>query len=407
MKTTKSIYSLALGLLLAPFSANADNVTVTVSNSDDVQRQELVEVPVSDVYAKLGIKQGESFIVKNSLGQQVAYQVSYDGKLLIDASVRPRGTADFTIMPGTPKPMKTFVTGRQYPERVDDIAWENDRTAYRVYGPALQRTGEQAFGIDVWVKNTPDLEVEKRYATELSNHPKIQELKQAGKTEEALEMEQETTYHFDHGYGLDCYKVGPTLGCGAPALMSGDDMILPYCYNTYKILDNGPFRFTVQLDYNPFTVGDDKNVVEHRIISCDKGSNFCKMTVWYEGLTKPCDMAAGLVIHSEDTQSLVFGKNYVLYADPTDNPTKQNFQIYVGVLFPNGVKATKKIMYDTPSNGNAGHGVGVITYQPNEKYTYYFGSAWSKNDVRTLNEWKLRSEETLKALQTPLKVSIK
>ena len=163
----------------------------------------------------------------------------------------------------------------------------------------------------------------------------------------------------------------------------------------------------MQLDYNPFTVGDDKNVVEHRIISCDKGSNFCKMTVWYEGLTKPCDMAAGLVIHSEDTQSLVFGKNYVLYADPTDNPTKQNFQIYVGVLFPNGVKATKKIMYDTPSNGNAGHGVGVITYQPNEKYTYYFGSAWSKNDVRTLNEWKLRSEETLKALQTPLKVSIK
>lgn len=407
MKTTKSIYSLALGLLLAPFSANADNVTVTVANGDGVQRQELVEVPVNDVYAKLGIRQGESFIVKNALGQQVAYQVTYDGKLLIDASVRPRGTADFTIMPGTPKPMKTFVAGRQYPERVDDIAWENDRTAYRVYGPALQRTGEKAFGIDVWVKNTPDLEVEKRYATELSNHPKIQELKQAGKTEEAIEMEQETTYHFDHGYGLDCYKVGPTLGCGAPALMSGGEMILPYCYKTYKILDNGPLRFTVQLDYNPFTVGDDKNVVEHRIISCDKGSNFCKMTVWYEGLTKPCDMVAGVVIHSEDTESVVCGENYVLYADPTDNPTKQNFQIYVGVLFPNGVKATKQMMFDKPSNGNSGHGVGVITYQPNEKYTYYFGSAWSKNDVRTLNEWKLRSEESLKSLQTPLKVTIK
>lgn len=407
MKTTKSIYSLALGLLLAPFSANADNVTVTVANGDGVQRQELVEVPVNDVYAKLGIRQGESFIVKNALGQQVAYQVTYDGKLLIDASVRPRGTADFTIMPGTPKPMKAFVAGRQYPERVDDIAWENDRTAYRVYGPALQRTGEKAFGIDVWVKNTPDLEVEKRYATELSNHPKIQELKQAGKTEEAIEMEQETTYHFDHGYGLDCYKVGPTLGCGAPALMSGGEMILPYCYKTYKILDNGPLRFTVQLDYNPFTVGDDKNVVEHRIISCDKGSNFCKMTVWYEGLTKPCDMVAGVVIHSEDTESVVCGENYVLYADPTDNPTKQNFQIYVGVLFPNGVKATKQMMFDKPSNGNSGHGVGVITYQPNEKYTYYFGSAWSKNDVRTLNEWKLRSEESLKSLQTPLKVTIK
>lgn len=407
MNKSKIFYALAFGLMLAPFSANAADVTVTVSNNDKVQRQELVEVPVKDVYAKLGIKDGDKFIVRNALGQQVAYQVTYDGKLLIDASVRPGGTADFTITPGEPKPMKTYVCGKQYPERVDDIAWENDRTAYRVYGPALQRTGEKAFGVDVWVKNTPDLEVEKRYTTELSNHLKIAELKKAGKTAEALEMEQETTYHFDHGYGLDCYKVGPTLGCGTPALMDGDEMVMPYCYKTYKILDNGPLRFTVQLDYNQFNIGEDKNVVEHRIISCDKGSNFNKMTVWFEGLSKPHDMVAGVVIHSEDTKSVVCGDNYVIYADPTDNPAKQNFQIYVGVLFPNGVKSTKTMMYDTPSNGNAGHGVGVITYQPNEKYTYYFGSAWSKNDVRTMNEWKLRSEETLNALQVPLKVTVK
>lgn len=407
MRTSKSFYAMALSLMFAPLSVAADNVTITVENKGNVQRQELVEMPVKDIYGKLGIKQGEPFIVKNALGQQVAYQVTYDGKLLIDASVRPKGSAEFTVEPGEPKPMKTFVCGKQYPERVDDIAWENDRTAYRVYGPALQRTGEKAFGIDVWVKNTPDLEVDKRYVTELSNHSKIEELKKTGKTAEALDLEQETTYHYDHGYGLDCYKVGPTLGCGTPALMDGNEIIMPYCYKTYKILDNGPLRFTVQLDYNPFTIGEDKNVVEHRIISCDKGSNFNKMTVWYEGLTKPRDMVAGVVIHAEDTKSILTGENYVLYADPTDNPAKQNFQIYVGVLFPNGVKATKVMMYDTPSNGNSGHGVGIITYQPNEKYTYYFGSAWSKNDVRTLNEWKLRAEETLNALHVPLKAIVK
>lgn len=408
MNKSKIFYALAFGLLLVPFKVSAgNNVTISVSNSDNIQRQELVEIQLKDIYNKLGIKPGDKFIVKNALNQQVAYQITYDGKLLIDASVRPNGTADFTVTVGEPKPMKTFVCGKQYPERVDDIAWENDRTAYRVYGPALQRTGEQAFGIDVWVKNTPDLEVEKRYKTELSNHSKIEDLKKAGKTDEALEIEQETTYHFDHGYGLDCYKVGPTLGCGAPALMNGNDILMPYCYKTYKILDNGPLRFTVQLDYNPFNIGNDKNVTEHRIISCDKGSNYNKMTVWFDGLTQPRDMVAGVVIHSEDTKSIVCGENYVLYADPTDDPTKQNFQIYVGVLFPNGVKVTKNIMYDTPSNGNTGHGVGMITYQPNEKYTYYFGSAWSKNDVRTMNEWILRSEETLKALQTPLKVTVK
>lgn len=407
MRKSKSFCALAFAFMLMPVSAVAGDVTITVANNSGVQRQEVVEIPVKDVYAKLGINDGDKFIVKNALGQQVTYQITYDGKLLIDASVRPEGMADFTIVLGTPKPMKTIVCGKQYPERVDDIAWENDRTAYRVYGPALQRTGEKAFGIDVWVKNTPDLEVEKRYETELSNHGKIEALKEEGKTAEALEMEQETTYHYDHGYGLDCYKVGPTLGCGAPALMFGGEMVLPYCYKTYRILDNGPLRFTVQLEYNPLTVGTDKNVIEHRIISLDKGSNFNKMTVWYEGLTKPCDMVAGVVLHSEDTKSVLYGENYVLYADPTDNPAKQNFQIYVGVLFPNGVKATKDIMYETPTNGNAGHGVGIITYQPGERYTYYFGSAWSKNDVRTLNEWKLRSEETLNALHAPLKVTVK
>ena len=97
----------------------------------------------------------------------------------------------------------------------------------------------------------------------------------------------------------------------------------------------------------------------------------------------------------------------MLYADPTDNPTKQNFQIYVGVLFPGDVKEVKEMMYAAPENGNAGHGVGIVAYKPGEKYTYYFGSAWSKNDVRTLNEWKLRAEETLNALRSPLKAVIK
>ena len=92
MNKSKSFCALVLGLMLAPVSAVAGNVTVTVSNNSDVQRQELVEIPVGDVYARLGIKEGGAFIVKNALGQQVAYQITYDGKLLIDASVRPNGT---------------------------------------------------------------------------------------------------------------------------------------------------------------------------------------------------------------------------------------------------------------------------------------------------------------------------
>ncbi|MBR4239692.1 MAG: DUF4861 domain-containing protein [Prevotella sp.] len=403
-----SILALAVCALLMPLKSFAQEVTITVTNDEKCQRQEVVEVDADAVFQKLGLAKDGKFIVKNALGQEVGYQLTYDGKLLIDASVRPCGSAVFTVKPGIPQPMKVFVTGKQYPERVDDIAWENDRTAYRVYGPALQRSGERAFGVDVWLKNTPDLEVSKRYATELGNHSQIDALKAAGKTDEAFQVEIATTYHFDHGYGLDCYKVGPSLGCGAPALMEGKELILPYCYASYKILDNGPLRFTVELTYNPTEIKGDKNVVEHRIISLDKGSNFNKAVVWYDGLSKARDVAAGVVVHAEDTESVVLGKNFVQYADPTDNPSKQNFQIFVATLFPEGDVTTTKLMSKKPANGIAGHAVGVLkNYKSGNRFTYYFGSAWSKNDVRTQREWQLRIDEFLEALATPLHVNVK
>ena len=398
--------SLAAAAFL-PTASMAKDIHIVVTNNEPVQRQELVGVSIDDIYKQMGVAKGQSLVVKNSLGQEVAYQVTYDGMLLIDAAVRPCGKAVFSVTTGKPQEMKVFVTGKMYPERVDDIAWENDRTAYRLYGPALQRSGEKAYGIDVWVKNTPDLEVDNRYKVELANHAKIQQLIKQGKTDEAKKLEIATTYHFDHGYGLDCYKVGPTLGCGAPALMENGLLVMPYSYKDYKILDNGPLRFTVELTYNPTTANGDKNIVEHRILSLDKGSNFNKMTVWYEGLSKPIDIAAGVVVHEEDTQTIKCGRDFVAYADPTDNPAAQNFQIFVAALFPNGVSETKPLLYDQPRNGAAGHAVGILkNYKNAQRYTYYFGSAWSKNDVRNFEEWVLRINTFLDALHSPLEARV-
>jgi hypothetical protein len=354
-------------------------------------------VNLQEVYKKLGVKAGESLVVKNALGQEVVYQTTYDGQLLIDAAVRPCGQAKFTVTTGKPQEMKVFVTGKMYPERVDDIAWENDRTAYRLYGPALQRSGEKAYGIDVWVKNTPDLEVDNRYKVELSNHGKIQELKKAGKTDEAYQMEIATTYHFDHGYGLDCYKVGPTLGCGAPALMENGRLVMPYSYKDYKILDNGPLRFTVELTYAHG---------EHRIISLDKGSNFNRITVWYDSIPARADLAAGVVIHQADTKSVATGKDFVAYADPTDQPRHHGYQLYVAALFPEGAE-TQTLMLTQPQSEIAGHALGIIRKaNVGQRYTYYAGSAWSCYDVRTFREWQLRIEEFLEAVKSPLAVTL-
>ena len=381
--------------------------TVTVSNPGQTFRHEVVELSADTVYSRLGISGGRQFRVYNVIGQQVAYQITHDGKVLVEVAVRPGGSADFTFRKGTPNTFVNYCYGRMYPERVDDIAWENDRAAYRCYGPALQRTGERSFGNDVWVKNTPALVVEQRYYTEDVNKGRVAELKKTDKAaSDSLNML--TSYHFDQGNGLDCYKVGPTLGCGTPALMDGDNIVFPYCYKEYELLDNGPLRFTVRLVYNPSTYKTDNGVVENRLLSLDKCSNFNKMTVWYDGLTVPADLGLGVVLHSEDVDNVVLGSDYVQYADPTDNPASQNFQIYVAALFPNGVATTKKLMYEKPENGNAGHALGIVKdYKSGQKYTYYFGSAWSKYDCRSQKEWQDRVDSYLQNLKAPLSVSLK
>ncbi|MFQ7113263.1 DUF4861 family protein [Hallella bergensis] len=394
-------------LLFTSFTvrASAKDVKVVITNTGDDQRHEVVEVDMASLKRILG--PATNLVVKNRIGQQIISQQSYDGKLLIDASVRPHSSSTYYISVGKPLPMKSFVYGRMVPERKDDIAWENDRCAYRVYGPALQRSGERSFGIDVWVKNTPELVINQRYATDIQGFKETQHLRKEGQTEKADSNHLATSFHIDRGTGYDPYAVGPTLGCGAPALLIGDSIVMPYCYENYQILDQGPLRFTVALRYEPKEIHGNKSVVEHRIISLDKGRNFNKMTVWYTGLKRPTDFAAGFVIHADDTTTVRWGKNYIQYADPTDNIDVNNSQLYIGILFPVGFNQTRQLNDGKPSGGNLGHALAIHHgLKDSERITYYFGAAWSRYDVLTQREWQLRIDETLDWLTTPLKVEM-
>lgn len=366
-----------------------------VFNPSDHQRQEVVETDWHTVCQQLGIGDDESLIIKNAFGQELTYQKTYDGKLLLYVSVQPKSQAELSITKGTPSAFKPYVFGRLFPERADDMTWENDLGIYRMYGPALQRSGEKSFGTDVWTKSTPELVLEKRYRMHLWGVGQRDSLKRAGKPQEANDIYVATSFHHDHGEGLDCYAVGPSLGCGAPALMKDGELQFPYCFKQYRILDNGPLRFTVELTYHPNSDG----VTEHRLVSLDRGSHFNKATVWYDGIKEPVSWASGVVMNGEG--QLVLDKDYVLYADPTDNPKVHQSQIYVGTLFPNGVDETVML------KGNKNHGIGIVRRYDGRPYTYYFGSAWSQYDVRTLAEWQLLANDCLHNIKNPLQTEIK
>ena len=370
-------------------------VILTFQNESNRQRQEVAEVDLQALCHQLGVSTDEPLVIKNRARQEVGYQKTYDGKLLMYVSLHPHAEAVYTVCKGKPAETKSYVFGKMYPFRKDDIAWENDLGIYRVYGPALQKSGERSFGIDVWVKNTPELVAEDRYLKDYEGNLLEDSLRKAGQKDALREIDKQTSFHLDHGNGMDAYGVGPSLGCGAPALMKNGQLVFPYCYQTFKIHDNGPLRFTVELTYAPNSDG----VTEHRIIRLDRGSHFNRMTVWYDGIQHPTALASGVVLHGDD--HLILGSNYVLYADPTDNPSLHQSQIYVATLFPEGVDKT--CLLESELN----HGIGIISHYLGAPYTYYFGSAWSQYDVRSLAQWQIVTDEFLANLRQPLTYYIK
>ena len=407
----KKYFSLSLLALLAACGPKqSTDFTVTVTNDLSFDRTEMVEVPISEVAKKVQLIDEEQYIVLDAEGNQVAYQITYDDNLLFPVNVKAGDKAVYTVAVGEPIEAEPLVYGRHYPERVDDIAWENDRTAYRAYGPALQAKGERAFGYDAWVKRVPGLVVEQRYANELNpdTQAEIARLRKERKHDEANELYHSVSYHVDHGNGLDCYKVGPTLGCGTAALMQGDAILYPYCWKEYEILENGPLRFTVKLTYNPLVVDKD-TVIETRTISLAQGSQLNKTIVSYAGLTKAAPVATGLVIHPENPTAYVLegDKGYIAYADLTDNVNNGNGIIYVGAVMPEKVTEAKAQMFsdkEAKERGASGHVLAISNYKPDTEYTYYWGSGWSKYGFDSMEAWTTYLDRYAQSVRNPLKV---
>ena len=372
-------YVVMLFSLLALVGCQQEKNEVIVANRTDIPRVgEMIEVDA----ARFGVEEGKTLVVRNEKGEVVPSQITYDGKLIFQSDVEAGATAHYTVAEGKPTDFKVYACGRVYPERVDDVAWESDLIAYRAYGPALQRSGERAFGYDVWVKNNTALPVvEARYEKELNPDTKAQiaELRKSD-PKAADELYASVSYHNDHGNGFDAYKVGPTLGGGATALIDDNGgIVYPYCWSECEMLDNGPLRFTVRLRYNP-TIIDGQEVTEVRTISIDKGAFLNKTTVVYEGEgEKELKVMAGIVLHEKKIRASYDEENcYVTYAEAVEAPN--GGELYQAIFFPNGWNGAENRLWrrgdDRPA-GTFGHAAAYKTLRAGEAMTYYWGALWN------------------------------
>jgi len=380
---TNLILSTAFACAIA---AHAESVEISVFNPASFPRTaEMVEVDESAVKNHLG---SPSFILRNPDGKEIPWQKTHNGKIIFQADVLPGDSAIYVAESGDPAPVKPLVYGRLFRERADDMTWENDRGAFRAYGPTLQKRGERAFGYDIWTKSVPDLVLEKRYL--LNNRKNI-------------------SFHRDHGDGMDVYTVGPTLGGGTNALLDADgEIIYPWCFSEFEILEQGPLRFQIRLTYPPVTAEKGIPAAEERIITLDAGDWFNRSDITYYGLTTPREIVAGQGVHKQNPAGYVLDKENATtaYADLTENAEAGNGTIFVGTVAVSDAEPVY-IPLAEPIGDAVGHAVLKGKVENGKPFSYFWGSGWSKGGMPSLEEWQKALTHKKDCIRNPLQVKVK
>ena len=412
---------LILCTLLPLITSCYKSMSIEVSNPYSYDRHpEMIELGLEDVVKSLSLVEGDTFIVKDSEGNEVPYQITYDGKVIFQVEMKANERDDYQICKGVPAEYESFVFGKQYPERVDDFVWENDLVGFRAYGPALQAKGERGFGYDIFTKRDtkqPVLAMFYERALGERTRSKYKELL-AIDTQKANDYKLDSmTFHVDHGYGMDAYAVGPTLGAGVTALVD-NEIIYPWCYKEYEILDNGPLRFSFRLIFNPVCVGSDESVIETRLITLDLGSHMNYTAVRYDNLSTSKDIVAGIVLRDKEGNEVAeIEKGYIAYPAPsmnfdTRNPDLDNGTHFMGHVYPESMREARTVYHSEKEmkeerGGAPGHILAYSEYTPGEEFKYYWGYGWSHSEMKTYEQWIQYLETFSLMVRNPLEITVK
>ncbi|MGJ8681620.1 DUF4861 family protein [Paraglaciecola sp.] len=176
---------------------------------------------------------------------------------------------------------KVMAYGRFVPERRDDFAWENDKVAFRVYGPAAPLKGHSS-GVDAWLKKVDYSIIDKWYKAHT----------------------QGISYHEDHGEGYDPYHTGISRGVGGTAIWLDGKPYTAHSYKSYKVLESGSNNFAVELEYEWYTpLGI---VKEMKTISLPLGTHLFEVNSTFTLDGKPASLPIAIGVATHDEKAKVF-----------------------------------------------------------------------------------------------------
>ena len=266
-----------------------------------------------------------------------------------------------TIEPLEPPPedqRRPRAVARFAPDRLDDLLWENDRVAHRIYGPTLEaREAPSGSGIDVWAKRVryPFMDRQLKFPN----------------------------YHVDRGEGLDYYDVGRGRGAGGLGIWYDNKLWTSRNFSAYQIDKTGGDEARFSVTYRPWPVDVVRTVSETREFSLPLGSNFTRMTsTLTSNSDAPLIVAIGISKRSNDngrgfvTRDAAHGR--LMFWEP-ENPEHGSLGIALAVD-PATVEGFTE---------DADNYLILVRVTPGQPFTYYMGSAWDRGlDFATRSAWE-------------------
>jgi pectinesterase len=362
-------------------AVRAEN-TLTIGRSD-----ETIGIPWTTVRDRLaGAQPGHVRVMDPAADREVISQaVDNDGdgqvdELIFQATFAAGEIKRFVIDGGTPnaKPVKARVFAMHTDPR-DDVAWESDRIAFRIYGQGLWKVDSLlSSGVDVWVKRVRDPIVEKWYA---KGHDE---------------------YHRDTGEGADFFDVGQTLGAGGTGIWREGKLYRAYNFKTWRILANGPVRTIFELQYEPWDAAG-LRVTETKRVTLDAGQNLNHVTSIFrsQGTATDIPFVTGLVKRKGviGSESMAQPWAWLTVWGAVNPKDGGHGDLGTAVLLPRDRLVDWKETSD--------HYLALSRAKSGEGVSYYIGAGWTDSgDFRDVREWWTYLDQCAQRLTTPIAVTL-
>ncbi len=400
----KHMYKLTgFALLAVLFASCQHDITqtksFTVKNNLDMDRPaETVSVPVSEMkalVAKVGVerilikdRETDSIVVTQALDHNADGTVD---EILFQTSIKANGEKTFSISvteDGAAQHPKTASAtySRFVPERTDDYAWENDRVAFRTYGPVAQRMVEEGTpggtltsGIDAWLKRVNYPIINKWYEG-YGNDPMY--------------------YHTDRGEGYDPYHVGPSRGIGGIGVLVDDTLYVSKNFTGYKTIAEGPIRTVFELSYAPWEANG-LAVNETKRISLDLGSSMMRVEEQLKADQPLPNVTIGITLHDKQGEvSASPEQGWFRYWEPMED----SFLGTGVVVAPELIQTYRDYRVKTRDQSH----LYVVTRPKGEYLVYYAGFGWERSgQFKSVEEWDRYLSDFAKRVASPLEVTFK